>query len=164
VPYTSALNRWFNSVWAVLVNAGVLSPPTHGGCPNGLPTGVSSAADTALTGGGRANAFFKTGTVAGTHSVYGPANFSADYLGHDGHTGYVDLAAMPARLAVPSSGGQLYQAANTANLPFTIEWWADSNGILRRMPSSPSIGTTQQTSPPLFGTASSGVAKTLLLG
>lgn len=148
-PYHAALVRVFNTVWATASPSGKEAGVNL--APNGAPTGASSAADTALTGGGRSNAYYKT-TSNGTGSVYGPANFSADYLGHDGQTGSIDLTTEPSSTVAPIAGDQLYGVANIANLPFAVEWWMNPlvsyAGL--RMPTAPSIGPVQQASTPLL--------------
>lgn len=158
-PWTSNYNRVFNCIWSC--NEGANAQPATGICPNAVPSGVSSAADASLTGGGIGNAFYRTGTSAPA-TVYGPANFSADFVGHSNHTGYVTLSAEPDGTSVPS---QCLGLAQTSGLPFTIEWWQDSNNVLRAWPASPSIGAVQADgSPPLFaGGGTAGLTTKLLL-
>ncbi len=146
--YRSARNRFFATTWAMDLPAG---RPAINNCPNGTPTGATTGADSAVTGGGRFSAFWKTGTTIGTHTVYGPSNFSADYLGHDGHTGYIDLSASPDLDHVPESGDQVYQAVtDTSNFPYVPEWWMDDNGDVREFPATPSIGGLQKSGMPII--------------
>lgn len=161
-PYKVAYNRFFNCVFSTGI--GALRPSYHN-CPNSAPTtGASTAADASLTGGAVNCAYFKTGT-SGNATMFGPANFSADYLGHDSQTGVIELSAEPGRTDVPATGGSLYQAANTSLLPNPVEWYFDQNGVLRRMPSRPSVGAVQAAdNPPLFaGGGTAGLTTKLLL-
>jgi len=143
-PYKGSKTRFFNSIWST--GAGSPSPASINMCPNGVPTGVSSSADSALTGGGLANAYYNTGT-ANAKTVHGPSDFSSDYLGHSGHTGYVDLTGEASASSVPTNGDQRYRAANTSGLPFVVQWWRNpTTGIDYAMPALPSIGAIQQAS------------------
>lgn len=139
-------NRIFNTVWSVGVGAAFPSSPHL--APNQTPDGVSSAADSSITGGGRCNAYFKVGH-ANPNTVYGPDNYDASYLGFDAQTGSISLASEPSGTVAPVNGDATYGVANTANLPFAIQWWVSSDDVLRMMPQSPSIGSVQQSSAPL---------------
>lgn len=143
-PYMGGKMRFLNSIWST--GAGSPSPAAINMCPNGAPTGVSSSADSALTGGGLANAYYNTGT-SNPKTVYGPADYDGNYLGHSGHTGYVDLTGEASASSVPTNGDQRYQAANTSGLPFVVQWWRNpTTGIDYAMPALPSIGAIQQAS------------------
>lgn len=131
----SVNTRWFNSVWSVNVGAGAAHATIS---TDQAPEGVTSDADASVTGGIRNCAFYNPNvTVAKTTS--------GGYQGYSASPGFVDLSALPSADAVPAAGGQLFEAGTTT-IPFTMEWWLDVNGEIRRMPTAPSIGAEQQAS------------------
>lgn len=139
----SQTSRWFRCVWATDVSTAIGIPQP---CisTDGAPEGVTSDADASVTGGIRDCGFYKNGVTVTKATAAG-------YQGYGSSPGCLDLNNLPGIDTVPTAGGELYRPTFSAVLPFSVEWFIDANGNLKRLSTQPALGPNQPDSRPLIG-------------